>query len=112
MRTLSLAVAAFALVTFLVGLKQPDAMTFLLAGAAAASAATAFLSKSLSTFLKIFKAIFAVETIVFGIAFLIERIGLWPKGYEAYTLPDSLPSRWRCSACWSTRFPSFRWSAG
>ncbi|HYA71731.1 MAG TPA: ABC transporter ATP-binding protein/permease [Roseiarcus sp.] len=91
MRTLSLAVAAFALAALLVGLKQPDTMTFLLAAAAAASAATAFLSTSLSTFLKIFKTIFAVETIVFGLAFLIDRMGLWPKGYEAYTLPESLP---------------------
>ena len=47
MRTLSLAIAAFAFAAFLVGLKQPDTMTFLLAAAAAASAATAFLSRRL-----------------------------------------------------------------
>ena len=91
MRTLSLAVAAFALAALLVGLQEPDTMTFLIAAAAAASALTAFLSTRLSAFLKIFKGIFAVETIVFGAAFLIDRLGLWPADYEAYKLPDSLP---------------------
>jgi len=91
MRTLSLAVAAFALAALLVGLREPDTMTFLIAAAAAASALAAFLSTRLSTFLKIFEGIFAVETIVFGAAFLIDRVGLRPAGYEAYRLPDSLP---------------------
>jgi putative ATP-binding cassette transporter len=91
MRTLSLAVAAFALAALLVGLQEPDTMTFLIAAAAAVSALAAFLSTRLSTFLKIFEGIFAVETIVFGAAFLIDRVGLWPAGYEAYRLPDSLP---------------------
>ena len=91
MRLLSLAIALFAAAALAVGLHDPDTMTFLLAGAAAASAVTAFLSTRLSDFLKIFSVIFGVETIVFGAAFLIEHLGLWPKDYEAYTLPQSLP---------------------
>jgi len=51
----------------------------------------AFLSHRLSAFLKIFEAIFCVETIVFGLAFLIDKLGFWPKAYADYTLPDSLP---------------------
>jgi vitamin B12/bleomycin/antimicrobial peptide transport system ATP-binding/permease protein len=91
MRFLSFAVGAFAVATFLVGLHAPDTMVFLLAGAALACAITTFLSQRLSAFLKIFEATFAVETIVFGLAFLIDQLGLWPKAYENYTLPESLP---------------------
>jgi vitamin B12/bleomycin/antimicrobial peptide transport system ATP-binding/permease protein len=91
MRLLAFAVGAFAVATFLVGLRAPDAMVFLLAGAALACAVTTFLSQRQSSFLKIFAATFGVETIVFGLAFLVDRLGLWPKAYENYTLPDSLP---------------------
>jgi len=34
-----------------------------------------------------------VETIVFGLAFLIAQLGFWPKPMPDYTLPDSLPFR-------------------
>ena len=91
MRLLSFAVGAFAVATFLVGLHTPGTMVFLLAGAALACAITTFLSQRLSAFLKVFEATFAVETIVFGLAFLIDQLDLWPKAYENYTLPDSLP---------------------
>jgi vitamin B12/bleomycin/antimicrobial peptide transport system ATP-binding/permease protein len=91
MRFLSFAVGAFAAATFLVGLKAPDTMVFLLAAAALACAITTLLSERQSAFLKIFTATFATETIVFGLAFLVDQLGLWPKAYENYTLPDSLP---------------------
>lgn len=91
MRLLSFAVGAFAVATFLVGLRAPGTMVFLLSGAALACAVTTLLSSRLSAFLKIFEATFACETIVFGMAFLVDHLGLWPKAYENYTLPDSLP---------------------
>jgi vitamin B12/bleomycin/antimicrobial peptide transport system ATP-binding/permease protein len=91
MRLLSFAVGAFAVATFLVGLKAPDTMVFLLAAAALACAITTFLSQSQSAFLKIFAATFGIETIVFGLAFLVDQLGLWPKAYANYTLPESLP---------------------
>jgi putative ATP-binding cassette transporter len=91
MRLLSFAVGIFAVATFLVGLHAPDTMIFLLAAAAFACAVTTFLSRRLSAFLKIFEATFAAETIVFGLAFLVDQLGLWPKAYENYTLPESLP---------------------
>jgi hypothetical protein len=79
MRFLSFAVGAFAAATFLVGLKAPDTMVFLLAAAALACAITTYLSERQSAFLKIFTATFATETIVFGLAFLVDQLGLWPK---------------------------------
>jgi putative ATP-binding cassette transporter len=91
MRLLAFAVGAFAVAAFLVGLHAPDTAIFLLAGAALACAATTFLDQRMSIFLKVFNAIFAVETIVFGLAFLVDQLGLWPKDYADYTLPDSLP---------------------
>ena len=91
MKFLSFAVGAFAVATFLVGLHEPDSTVFLLAAVALACAVTTFLSQRMSTFLKIFEAIFAVETVVFGLAFLVDALGLWPASYAAYTLPVSQP---------------------
>ena len=91
MRLLAIAVGLFAIAAFAVGLHSPSTMVFLLTGAAAACAVAVFLSHGLSTFLKIFEATFAVETIVFGLAFLVDKLGLWPQAYANYTLPDSLP---------------------
>jgi len=90
MKFLALGVALFAAAAFLTGLHQPSAMTFLVTGAAAACAVATYLSHRLSAFLKVFEAIFASETIVFGIAFLIDELGLWPRAYANYTLPPSL----------------------
>ena len=91
MHVLAAAVALFAVAALAVGVHAPDTMVFLLTGAAAACAVAVFFSQRLSSFLKIFEATFAVETIVFGVAFLIDKLGLWPEAYANYTLPDSLP---------------------
>jgi len=91
MRLLAFSVGAFAVATFLVGLHTLDTVVFLLAGMALACAVATFLSQKMSTFLKIFEAIFAIETVVFGVAFLIDVLGLWPADYAAYALPASQP---------------------
>jgi putative ATP-binding cassette transporter len=91
MRNLSLAVAAFALAALLVGLHAPDVGVFLFAGAALLCAAATYLSRGISTFLRIFVANFAVETILFGFAYLADALGLWPLAYADYSLPSSLP---------------------
>ncbi|MBV8662576.1 MAG: ABC transporter ATP-binding protein/permease [Hyphomicrobiales bacterium] len=91
MRTLSLAVAIFALAAFFVGLKSHDVGVFLFAGAALLCAAATYLSQRISVFLRIFVAIFAVETILFGVAYLAEQLGFWPEAYADYSLPSSLP---------------------
>jgi len=92
MRILCLAVAAFALAAFLVGLlRTPDVGVFLFCGAALLCAGATYLSRRISVFLRIFVAIFAVETVLFGIAYLADLLGYWPSAYADYTLPASLP---------------------
>ncbi len=91
MRILSLAVALFALAAFLVGLRAPDVGLFLYAAAALLCAGATYRSAHISTFLRVFEVVFAVETIVFGAAYLIDELGLWPHAYADYALPSSLP---------------------
>jgi putative ATP-binding cassette transporter len=91
MRTLSLAVALFALAAVLVGLRAPDVGVFLFAAAALLCAGATYRSAHISTFLRVFEVVFAVETIVFGAAYLFDELGLWPHDYADYALPSSLP---------------------
>ena len=91
MRILSLAVALFALAAFLVGLHAPDVDLFLYAAAALLCAAATYRSAHISAFLRVFEVVFAVETIVFGAAYLVDALGLWPSAYADYALPSSLP---------------------
>ncbi|MGO4869336.1 MAG: ABC transporter ATP-binding protein/permease [Roseiarcus sp.] len=91
MRNLSLAVTAFAIAAFLVGLHAPDVGVFLFAAAALLCAAATYLSRRISVFLRIFQAVFAIETILFGLAYLTDALNLWPKAYADYALPSSLP---------------------
>jgi putative ATP-binding cassette transporter len=41
--------------------------------------------------LRVFEVVFAVETIVFGAAYLVDALGMWPQDYGDYALPSSLP---------------------
>jgi putative ATP-binding cassette transporter len=91
MRTLSLAVALFALAAVVVGLRTPDVGVFLFAAAALLCAGATYRSAHISTFLRVFEVVFAVETIVFGAAYLVDELGLWPQAYADYALPSSLP---------------------
>jgi putative ATP-binding cassette transporter len=91
MRILSLAVALFALAAILVGLHTPDVGLFLYAGAALLCAVATDRSAHISKFLRVFEIVFAVETIVFGAAYLVDALGLWPHDYADYALPSSLP---------------------
>jgi hypothetical protein len=54
-------------------------------------AAVTFRSRAISSFLKIFVCIFSTETIVFGLAVLAGRAGLWPADYAEYLPPELLP---------------------
>ena len=91
MRILSLAVALFALAAFLVGLRAPDVGVFLYAAAALLCAGATYRSAHISTFLRVFEVVFAIETIVFGAAYLVDQLGWWPQAYADYALPSSLP---------------------
>jgi vitamin B12/bleomycin/antimicrobial peptide transport system ATP-binding/permease protein len=89
MRMLSL--AAFAILALVVGGFERDGMTLLI-GAASAAAAIASLPRwKLSTFLTVLSDLFAIETVLFGIAGLIVLLGYWPASYEDYSPPRYLP---------------------
>ena len=90
MKYLATAVGAFAAATLAVGTLRPDIYILLLAAAAIGSAVTTFRAARISMFLRIFAAIFAVETLLFGACFLVNRLGLWPKAYADLLPPDSL----------------------
>ena len=91
-----------------VSLQTGDHIVLLLAGVGFLSAFTTYRSRTISTFLQIFAAIFAAETVIFGTVFLPPQTGLWPASLEEYELPESrrLPSR--SSASSSMRSRSFR----
>ncbi len=91
MRLLSIAVALFALAALLIGVWRPDVSIFLYAGAALLCAGATYLSARISNFLRVFEVVFAVETILFGAAYLIDVLGLWPAAYADYALPSTLP---------------------
>ncbi|HWG05970.1 MAG TPA: ABC transporter ATP-binding protein/permease, partial [Beijerinckiaceae bacterium] len=91
MRILSFLVAAFGLATLgLTGLAA-DRTTLLLGAVALVCAFTTFRAQEISSFLKIFIAIFSIELIVFGTGVLVSELGLWPPSLKEYSLPLSLP---------------------
>ena len=91
MKRLAVAVAVFSLVALVVGLRIGDTLVWLLFAASVAEAVALWRSQAMSAFLKTFTGIFAVETIVFGIVFLLSKSGLWPESFAEYLPPESLP---------------------
>src|SRR5450631_482459 len=91
MHLLAALVALFSTAATLAGLKAGDPIVLLLAAAGFLCAFTTYRARSISTFLQIFVAIFAAETVIFGIVFLVDQIGLWPPSLEDYEFPESLP---------------------
>ena len=91
MHVLAAIVAIFSVVTAVIGAKHGDGIILLLAATGLLCAYTTFETPKISSFLRIFAAIFAVETVVFGVVFLIAQVGLWPDSLQDYALPESLP---------------------
>src|ERR1700743_1960870 len=91
MKQLSICVAAFGLLALVQPVMHLDYAAMLLGIVALLCAVATFLSARISSFLKIFIGIFAVQTIVFGLAVVAGRTGLWPAAYVEYLPPDSLP---------------------
>ncbi len=91
MQKLSVAVAVFAALAALVGVHQGNSDILLLAGAAAVCAYTTWLGAGMSSFMKIFAAIFSTETIVLGVVRLLQVEGLWPKALESVAPPEIMP---------------------
>src|SRR5450631_3038876 len=91
MHLLAALVAVFSAAAGLVGLQADDHSVVVLAGTGFLCAFTTYRARTISTFLQIFAAIFAAETVIFGTIFLIAKIGLWPPSMEDYAFPESLP---------------------
>jgi vitamin B12/bleomycin/antimicrobial peptide transport system ATP-binding/permease protein len=91
MKYLSLAVGLFAALALVFGARSGDATVIGLGVAAAICAATTYRSHAISSFLKIFVAIFGIETVAFGAAYLLGKTDYWPEAYRAYLIPESLP---------------------
>ena len=91
MHVLAAVVAIFSVVTAIIGAKHGDGIILLLAATGLLCAYTTFQTPKISSFLRIFAAIFAIETVVFGVVFLIAQVGLWPDSLQDYALPESLP---------------------
>src|SRR5215469_13187301 len=68
-----------------------DNVVMVLAAAGILCAYTTYRSRKISTFLRIFAAIFAAETVIFGVVFLTANAGLWPVSISDYEIPVSLP---------------------
>jgi putative ATP-binding cassette transporter len=91
MKILSFGVAAFGLFALVLGVKAGDMWEVGLGVTALLCAVTTYLSAWISSYLKIFVAIFSLETIVFGLLVVINKAELWPESYADYTLPNALP---------------------
>jgi len=91
MKPLSVAVALFGLAALVQPALQMNVPAALLGVVALISAVTTFRSTGISSFLKIFVGIFSTETVVFGLAVVAARAGLWPSYFAQDLPPESLP---------------------
>jgi putative ATP-binding cassette transporter len=91
MHLLAIAVAVFAVAALAAGARTADNVVLFLAAASLICAWATWRARGISAFLKIFVAIFAAETVVFGLGHLIAKLGLWPAQFSDYKLPESLP---------------------
>jgi len=100
MQILAIAVAAVAVLAALAGFQSPAGAGFAaygdpglygLAIAGAALAFSTFGAIKISSFLRIFSTIFAVEYILTGLAFIAQRKGMWPGALGDLQVPLSLP---------------------
>jgi putative ATP-binding cassette transporter len=91
MHSLAVLVAAFSLASAGVAVRTGEPTVWLLAVVSAICAATTFKANAISSYLRIFAAIFAAETVLFGAFFLATQVGLWPESLADYAIPESLP---------------------
>lgn len=91
MRLLGLAVAIFGILSAIVGYEFSDPTLDLLAVASFIAAYCCYRSGPVSPFLKIFLALFAVETIIFGLANFAAHFGAWPEALAEAKIPPTLP---------------------
>ncbi len=91
MKSLAILVALFAAAAAFVAVRIGDTTTGLLAATSLICAYTTFRSQHISSYLRIFVAIFAIEVIVFGVLCLAAQLHEWPREWADYEIPESLP---------------------
>jgi putative ATP-binding cassette transporter len=91
MKTLSIGVGLSGILALVMAARSGDGAIMLLAVATLVCAVTTFSAAGISTFLRIFVAIFSTETIFFGLAMLAGQLDLWPADYADFLPPLSLP---------------------
>jgi putative ATP-binding cassette transporter len=91
MHILAMLTSLFSAAAAAAALLSGDNVVMVLAAAGILCAYTTYRSREISTFLRIFAAIFAAETVIFGAIFLTANAGLWPSSLSDYEIPVSLP---------------------
>jgi putative ATP-binding cassette transporter len=91
MKNLAIAVAAFGCLSAACGVFAADGYLGLIAAAALLCAWTTWRSATISSYLRIFVAIFSAETIVFGLMTVLIRLDRFPDRFGYLAIPDSLP---------------------
>jgi putative ATP-binding cassette transporter len=91
MKALSLAVLAFAALSLGLGAAGKVDGGVMLGVACLICAFATFRSQHISSFLKIFVAIFGAETVVFGLTLVAIKLDFWPEWAREYVIPESLP---------------------
>ncbi|MDB5596367.1 MAG: transporter related [Hyphomicrobiales bacterium] len=91
MKLLSLFVLAFSILSLALGTFNNVGGAVLLGVVGVICAFTTLRSTAISSFLKIFVAIFATETVLFGLAHFAVQTGFWPEWAREYVIPESLP---------------------
>jgi putative ATP-binding cassette transporter len=91
MRVLALAVAAFAVLALALGLTGAKNNLVFLGAVGVLLAFTTSRAPNISSFLRIFAAIFATEYVVFGAVAILSGHGLWPEALKDFVPPGSLP---------------------
>jgi putative ATP-binding cassette transporter len=87
----ALAVLATAILAAGVGVARGEGMLLGVALAGLLLAGAAWLSARISSFLRVFSGIFAIEYVVFGLAATATAAGLWPETLAEAAPPSSLP---------------------
>ncbi|HEY6257929.1 MAG TPA: ABC transporter ATP-binding protein/permease [Xanthobacteraceae bacterium] len=89
MRILSFGVAAIGLLALAFGLKAGDMWQVGLGISALICAVTTYLSAWISSYLKVFAGIFAIETVASGLLSIIIKADFWPAAYADYQPPET-----------------------
>jgi putative ATP-binding cassette transporter len=91
MKRLSVGLALLGVLALAQAVHERSPSDLLLGSLLLLCAVTTFRSTAISSFLRIFVGIFSIEAVVFGLAVLAGRAGLWPADYASYLPAQSMP---------------------